>query len=146
MLQRPWGSSARPGAQGPEDGDTEHLHGLRLTSVFLNRARRVFMAGGWRFSATQATWGSTRVGGDEGPGEQEGHLPPPPQKDSFLFPGPSRPYSRTQTQEAPAPNCCVSLAGLLPSLSSTFLILKKTGDDPLLTNLWSVFIEVLSIQ
>lgn len=40
-----------------------------------------------RFSSTQATWGSTRVGQDAAPGE-EGHLPPSPRKDPFVLPGP----------------------------------------------------------
>lgn len=51
-----------PGHRGLKMGGTEHLSGLRLTSVFLNRARRVFMASVWRFSSAQATWESTRVG------------------------------------------------------------------------------------
>lgn len=54
----PWTSSQALGDGGLKLGDPGHVDGLRLTSVFLNRARRVFMAGVRRPSSPQATWGT----------------------------------------------------------------------------------------
>lgn len=96
-----WLLSQAVGLMRLKSGDTGHLSGLRLTSVFLNRARSVFMASSCRFSSTQATWGSTRVGWGGVPAGQEGHPPPPPQKDRFLFPGP--PQTLEQDSDASHP-------------------------------------------
>lgn len=89
------------------------------------------MASSCRFSSTQATWGSTRVGWGEVPGGQEGHPPPTPQKDRFLCPGAtsdSRAGPRHKTPHLLTAVC--PLAGHSPSLSFTFLILKRREITP----------------
>lgn len=123
-------------------GDGMHLRGLRLTSVFLNRARRVFMASVQCFSSTQATW--ERTGGQGiGLGEQEGLQPSPPQKDHVLPPGPPWPLEQDTDMPHLLTTVCPS-AGHVSHLSFTSLTLK-IRKIPLLTNSWLVFSAVCSI-
>lgn len=109
--------------------DSMHLSGLRLTSVFLNRARRVFMASTQCFSSIQATWERTagegdqswQAGGSAAFPSSKGPLPP---LWATLGPGAGH-------RHAPSPNCCVSFTGHFSHLSSASLTLTLRKISPL---------------